>query len=572
MTAQTRQAMLIGIALILVTIAVFGRLSGYGFINLDDGIYVEDNPHVRAGLTRDGILWAFTTRHAGNWHPVAWISLMMDCELFGVNAGAHHTVNLLIHTTNVLLLFGLLAMLTRAVCKSGLVTAWFAIHPLHVESVAWIAERKDLLSTFFWLLTVWLYALYTGRRRFGLYILSLVVFWVGLMTKPMLVTLPVILLLVDYWPIGRFANKTSWKSLALEKVPFLWLSWVSALVTFAAQKDGGAVSSVEHLPIVQRVANTVVSYATYLFKMIWPNSMACFYPYNPNLPAGETAVSALTLMALSVFVVIQGRRRPYLVTGWLWYLVMLLPVIGLVQVGSQSMADRYTYLSSVGIFIMIAWGVPDLADRLSRTGQAGRGTTCVLRAAAWLVLIAWAVRAWVQVPCWKDAVTLLQHTIQVTGGTRWQYNDLGVCLAERGRFDEAISTYRLALTKWPDYAVTHNSLGGTLLQQDNLDDAIHHFNEALRLDPDYAEAHNNLGIALARKGLPEDALPHFLASLEADPYNVGRQSNLIRTLNQSTNRRIALGFCRQAIEIADRANARDLAEVLREKMASYAAP
>jgi protein O-mannosyl-transferase len=572
MTAQTRQAMLIGIALVLVTIAVFGRLPSYGFINLDDGIYVEGNPHVRAGLTRDGILWAFTTRHAGNWHPVTWLSLMMDCELFGVNAGAHHTVNLLVHTTNVLLLFGLLVMLTGALWRSGLVAAWFAIHPLHVESVAWIAERKDLLSTFFWLLTVWLYALYASRRRFRFYILSLVVFWIGLMTKPMLVTLPIILLLMDYWPLSRFANTMSWKSLALEKAPFLSLSVISAMITFVAQKAGGAVPSVEHLPIVQRGANAVVSYATYLFKMIWPNSMACFYPYNPNLSMGDVAMSTLTLTALSVFVVVQGRRRSYLVTGWFWYLIMLLPVIGLVQVGSQSMADRYTYLSFVGIFIMIVWGVPDLANRLSRAGEMKQGTVCVLWAVALLVAVAWAVRAWIQVSCWKDAVTLLQHTIQVTGGTRRQYNDLGVCMAEGGRLEEAISIYRVALAKWPDYAVTHNSLGGALLRQNHLDDAIRQFNDALTLDPDYAEAHNNLGIALARKGKPDDALPHFLASLEADPYNIGRQRNLILTLNQSTNRGTARGFCRQAIEIADGANERDLAEILREKMASFAAP
>ena len=568
MIALSRQTLLIGISLVLVTIAVFGRLPGYGFVNLDDGVYVEDNPHVRAGITRDGILWAFTTRHAGNWHPVTWISLMMDCQLFGVNAGAHHAVNLLVHTTNVLLLFGLLVILTGAVCRSGLVTAWFAIHPLHVESVAWIAERKDLLSTFFWMLTVYLYVRYTRQRQFKFYILSLVVFWVGLMTKPMLVTLPVILLLMDYWPIGRFASITSWKSLLLEKVPFLSLSGIMAIITFVAQKEGGAVSSVLHLPIFQRVTNAVVSYTAYLFKMVWPNSMACFYPYNPNLPAEEIVLSALTLMALSVFVAVLGRRRPYLVTGWLWYLIMLLPVIGLVQVGSQSMADRYTYLSSVGIFIMIAWGVPDLADRLSRTDEARQGTVCMLRVVALLVTIALAVRAWVQVSCWKDDVTLLQHTIQVTGGTRRQYNDLGICLAERGRFDEAISTFRTALAQWPDYAVTHNSLGSTLLQQDRLNDAILHFNEALRLQPGLRGGSQQPRHCPRAKGMSDDALPHFLKSLEADPSNIGRQRNLIRTLNQLTNRRIALGFCRQAIAIADRAHERDLAKILREKMAS----
>jgi Tfp pilus assembly protein PilF len=529
---------------------VFWQVSRFDFVSYDDAAYVSENRDVQQGLTQEGIAWAFTTRHAGNWHPVTWMSHMLDCQLFGLNANAHHSINLLAHVANVLLLFNLLRRTTGAIWQSGLVAVLFAVHPLHVESVAWIAERKDVLSTFFWLLTVWVYALYTGRRQFGIYILSLAVFWVGLMTKPMLVTLPVILLLLDYWPIGRFVKKTSWQSLALEKVPFLLLSGISAIVTFVAQKDGGAVASVEQIPINLRIENAVVSYAAYLFKTIRPMDLAVFYPFDPQLPTWKVASSALALAAISILVIACARRRPYLATGWLWYLVMLLPVIGLVQVGAQSMADRYSYLSLVGIFIMLTWGISEAADYTNaRTGRVL--FSMVLRySAAGLLILALAARSWFQVGYWRNTTTLFEHAWQVTKNNYIAFIHLGIVASEEGRFDEALDYYRKTLNICPNYPLVYSEIGTTLLRQGRIDAAIRAFRHSLNMKPDNPRVYNNLGIALAKQNKLEEAVEYFIKALSIRPDDDQAHQNFIRALTKMDDETKMIAKYREALKIS----------------------
>lgn len=351
--------------LVLATAVVYWQVREFELLTLDDGDYVWNNQQVRSGLTWQGFLWAFTTTHSCNWHPLTWLSLMLDCELFESESRACHTTNMLLHIANTLLLFWVLKKMTGAVWQSGFVAALFALHPLHVELVAWVSERKDVLSTFFWLLTMWAYVRYTEHRGLGRYVLVLLFFTLGLVAKPMLVTLPFVLLLLDYWPLGRLQlngsgsfRKTAVRLVA-EKVPLFVLMVTSCVVTYVAQQTGGAVWSI---PAILRIPNIFVFYARYIEKMIWPSRLAIFYPYTTHtILLGQTIVAALVLLVISIRVIRSAQSYRYLPVGWLWYLGTLVPVIGLVQVGAQAMADRYTYVPLIGLFIMIAWGAADYA-------------------------------------------------------------------------------------------------------------------------------------------------------------------------------------------------------------------
>jgi Flp pilus assembly protein TadD len=526
---------LVYLVLIFVTLVVFHQLPSHDFINLDDDILVYENPHVHGGLNKKGIAWAFTTFEAYNYHPLTWLSHMLDCQLFGLRPGMHHLTNLLFHLMNTALLLLVLRRMTGTLWRSGFVAALFALHPLHVESVAWVAERKDLLSAFFWLLSMWAYARYTERPGLKRYLPVLLFFSLGLLAKPMVVTLPFVLLLLDFWPLGRMQfhqvdndsrplePKVPIFRLVLEKIPLFALAAISIVVTFAAQQEGGALKSLESFPLTTRIANALISYVSYIAKMIWPHNLAVYYPYSGSVPMWQAAGAGLTLICLTFLLLWTARKRPYLAVGWLWYLGTLVPVIGLVQVGSQAMADRYTYLPLVGLFIALAWGVPSLF-----AGWHHRQS--ILATLATILLLSFTVCTWLQLRHWQNSITLFQHTLQVTTNNHFAHNNLGVALAHDGRLNEAISHYSEALRLKSDASEVHNNLANALAAQGSVDEAIEHYFEALRLEPDYDKAHNNLGNVLASKGKVEEAINHYSEAIKINPDYAGAHYNLANVL------------------------------------------
>jgi tetratricopeptide (TPR) repeat protein len=554
---------LVSLVLILATSAAYWQVTGHDFVLLDDNEYVYENSHVQSGLTSESIIWAFTTTHAGFKIPLTWLSLMLDFELYGLNAGGYHLTNLLLHLANVLLVFFILKLMTGALWRSAFVAALFALHPLHVESVAWVTERKDVLSTLFWLLTMWAYLGYVERPGVRRYLLITVSFTLGLMAKPMLVTLPFVLLLLDYWPLSRFQVGQSVDapgapvqapvkpgqpmaavfSLVWEKIPLFALAAVSSVVTFLAQKSAGALIYAETWPIRIRIANALVSYVKYLGKMIWPYPLAVFYPHpGYNLPIWQTAGAGLLLLCISVLVVRWARRYPYLLVGWLWYIGTLVPVIGLVQAGYQAMADRFTYIPLIGLYIIIAWGVAEIVPRWPHR----RLYFATLSTTLFLFLI---VLTWKQVQNWKNSISLFEHTLEVTSSNWLCHNNLGNAFYIKGRTDDAIKHYLEALRIKPDYAEAHYNLGFALDRKGRTDDAIKHYLEALRIKPDYAKAHNNLGLALDRKGRTDDAIKHYLEALRIKPDYAIAHNNLGIALARKGDIDAALKHFQKAFQI-----------------------
>ena len=500
--------LLVCLALAAVTWAVFGQTLAHDFVNFDDHVYVYENPLVVRGLSIEGIIGAFTHTHALNWHPLTTLSHMLDCQLYGLSAGGHHFTNVILHTISVLLLFLVLKQITGGLWQSAFVAALFAIHPLHVESVAWIAERKDVLSAVFFMLTLAAYARYARVPSAPRYLLVALLFACGLMSKPMLVTLPFVLLLLDYWPLGRIGGQKSevgsqLRRLITEKIPLFALSAVSCIATLLTQRQGP--NTIDQLPFLWRLNNTFVSYVTYIWQMLWPVRLAVFYPHlNDRLPLVEITVAIAFLVGVSLLVTYLRRTKPYLVTGWFWYLGMLVPVIGFVQVGEQAHADRYTYLPQIGLYIMIAWTVGDLL--LESTSRVRRALVGV---AAAIAIVCLGVRAFVQVSYWKNSETLWSHTLAVTSDNDVAHNNLGFLFLRRGELDKAISQFQAALDLRSRNTETHYSLGAALIQN-NLgnafarkqlwDEAIDHLEEAVRLRPDYADAYFNLGSVLLSTG------------------------------------------------------------------------
>jgi len=508
-----RNRLLVCVFLAVATLAVYWQVESYEFVNYDDDDYISDNSHVQQGLTGDSIIWAFTATHVANWHPLTWLSHMLDCQLYGMNPTGHHLTNVFFHLVNTLLLFLVLEWMTGALWRSGFVAALFALHPLHVESVAWVAERKDVLSTMFWMLTMWAYLGYTKRPGVKRYLLILLFFALGLMAKPMLVTLPFVLLLLDYWPLGRIwlgqsgiehpvanqANiaakkpRTQVFRLLLGKTPLFALAAVSSVVTFVVQKSGGAVKALEAYPFNIRITNAMVSYFRYISKAIWPQKLAILYPHpGQSLPMWHAALAGLLLVVISTVVIRAGRRCPYLPVGWLWYVGTLVPVIGLVQVGEQAMADRYTYVSLIGLFIIIAWGVPDL------TAKYHYGKSALALAAASL-LVALMVCSSLQVKHWKNSVTLFEHTVSVTANNPTAHYNLSLALGKKGMLQESMKHSYETLRIRPNYADAHNNLGVALTKQGRLQEAVFHFTEALRINPEYGKARRNLDKVLLIK-------------------------------------------------------------------------
>jgi len=540
---------LLALLLVAIIVVVFWRVAGYEFVNYDDDQYVYQNPHLRSGLSWEGITWAFTSVYASNWHPVTWLSHLLDVQLFGLDAGWHHCINLLLHCANAVLLLLILFHMTQAPWRSAFVAALFALHPLHVESVAWIAERKDVLSTFFLLLTIGAYARYAKRPCRARYLIVVALFALGLMSKPMLVTLPFVLLLLDWWPLGRvtrFDGETLAR-LIREKLPLLLLSLASSVATYAAQVKGGAVRSLQAYPLGIRIAHAFVSYATYAIKTVWPSSLAVFYQH-PWLTRGgdpdwQVAGAVILIAAISFLALRQVRRRPYLTVGWLWYLGTLIPVIGLVQAGSQSMADKYTYVPLIGLFVMIAWGGSEVLASL-------RTPTKIAAALGVTLLGSLAAASWFQVAHWQNNVTLYTHALQVTAHLNWIANyNLGRALEAQGKLEESIPYYLDALRAAPNDARAHNNVGSAFAAQGKFDEAIRLYREALRLDPKYAEIHDNLGNALAARGNLDEAISHYREAIRLDPKCADAYRNLGNLLisrgeveNAIANYRLALSI------------------------------
>ncbi|MHC4159582.1 MAG: tetratricopeptide repeat protein [Planctomycetota bacterium] len=513
------------LVLFLTTLAVYLPVRNLDFIDFDDYLYVTDNSDVQAGLTRQGIKWAFKTTQAYNWHPLTWISHMLDCRLYGLNPAGHHFTNVLFHIINTLFLFMLLRLLTGSLWRSAFVAALFALHPLHVESVVWVSERKDVLSTFFWMLTIWFYIRYVRRPCFTTYLLVILALALGLMAKQMLVTLPLVLLLLDYWPLQRFTwpgqnqntcecsfGAASLTRCFLEKLPLLALSAVASVIVFLVQSEAGLVKDTLEIPVIYRLGNTLVAYAGYIIKMFWPVNLGILYPHpRANLSLWQVIVAGCFLLAVSIEVIWSCRTRKWLIVGWLWYLGTLVPVIGIVQVGVQAMADRYTYIPLIGLFIIIAWGAVDIVGKL-------RCAKIVLTTVAVIVLSGSMVLTSLQLPHWKNTVTLYKHTAAVIPNNDLLSYNLGWALMYRGKYDEAIEPFAETLRITPDFAGAHNNLGYVLAQQGKIDEAITHYELELQIKPDNFRAHVNLGEALAQQGKLNKAIEHFSEALRIEPY------------------------------------------------------
>jgi len=554
----------VSLLLALLTFAVYLPVCRYDFVNYDDSDYVTANSHVLGGLDWKGVSWAFTTGHASNWHPLTWLSHMLDCQLFGQRPGSQHLVSLAFHIANTVLLFLVLAQLTRAPARCAIVAALFALHPLHVESVAWISERKDVLSAFFFLLTLWAYGRYATQFRSpdsrsapvkdrprteerakqslhsGIwYALAMTFCTFGLMSKPMLVTLPFVLLLLDYWPLQRLqsnAERSNLKPLALllrEKIPFFALSLASSLVTFIVQRKGGAVST--SISIGARAANALVSYMRYLGKTFWPAKLSVLYPHPGHWSTAQVLLCTAALVLISAAVIALARARPWLAVGWFWFLGMMVPVIGLIQVGIQSMADRYTYLPLIGIFIIVVWSIAEILG-------AGLGQEKTLDVASLsltqspfalaalplgiLAISACAALTRFQVQHWRNSETLFRHAVQVTKNNYLAYNNLGFFLSSQGKIDEAMENYRKSIEIEPNYEDAQNNLGYALASQKKYPEAIEHYNAALRVKPNHIEVHNNLGNALAEIGRTDEAIAHYLIVLKQKPDHADAHNNL----------------------------------------------
>jgi tetratricopeptide (TPR) repeat protein len=514
----TRKAVVAMVMLLLVvaTVASYWPLWNNDFINFDDNEYITENPYVKAGLTRSGIIWAFTDTSSANWFPLTWLSHMLDCELYGLSPRWHHLTNLLLHLANTLGLFWLLRQMTHTIWRSGLVAALFAVHPLHVESVAWAAERKDVLSMFFWVMAILVYVRFTQRRGWKRYTAVAVV-----------VTLPFVLLVLDYWPLQRWRG-TSWRDksawfVIVEKIPLLCISAIFSLLTFLSQQQGGAMNFSFRFDLKTRIANALISYVTYISQMFWPTKLALFYPRPEGVTGLQVGGLSTLLIGITIVAIWMRRRRPFLIMGWLWYIGTLVPVIGLVQIGMQSHADRYTYIPLIGLFVMTAWVLEEMASR-------SRLRKIVLSTAASLAVLALVVCTWFQVGHWKNSVTVFSHAVAVTERNATAYFNLGNAHYHEGKIAEAATCYLKALESQPFHHDCHYNLGNILASQGKYNEATVHYKQALQTHPNFPEAHNNLGLLLQRQGNTNEAKSHFEEAFRINPNHYYAHNNLAMLL------------------------------------------
>jgi protein O-mannosyl-transferase len=526
---------------------VFGQTVRYDFVNYDDPQYVYQNTRITSGLSFNNVGWAFSHFHSENWHPLTTITHMLDCQLYGLHAGCHHVTNVLLHGLAAVLLFLALHCMTSALWRSVFVAAIFAVHPLHVESVAWIAERKDVLSAVFFMLTLLAYFHYTRAPSFGRYLAVATAVALGLLSKPMLVTLPFVLLLLDYWPLGRIDSRSGTApqvvQLAIEKIPLFALSAVSSIVTFLAQRQ--AIGWTEQLPVSARINNAIVSYVIYIRQMFWPTKLAVFYPHPEHrLPIWEIGVALTILVGITIAVFLLRQKTPYLVTGWFWYLGMLVPVIGLVQVGWQGHADRYTYLPQVGLYVAITWSVADLTAswRLQRIAL-GSAAVLIVGALTWL--------AWLQTSYWRDSQSLFTHALAVTANNDVALNNLGILYLEKGQLDDAISKLQAAIDLRPENGPAHDNLAKAFLKKGQVREAMVHYRKFLEIEPGNVEARNILGTALVQQGQVTEAITQWQAALAIQPDNGNAASNLAWVFATCPDDSIRNG--ESAVELAEKA-------------------
>lgn len=580
----------------------YAGVGSHGFVNFDDPEYVYENPPVVRGITIDGVRWALTAVHSANWHPLTWLSHMLDAHLFGLDAGWHHWTNVALHALATVCLFAALRAMRLSPWRSAFVAALFALHPRNVESVAWISERKDVLSAVFWTAAMWAYALYARRTTLPRYLAVLLLLVLGLLAKPMVVTLPAALLLLDVWPLrrlrvagvgtvelrsdgsdgephadARVPAARTWVALVVEKLPLVAVSLAAAVVTFLAQRSSGAVATLDALPLGYRLQNAAVVYVAYLRSLVWPADLAVFYPYRMPLPGAEVAVSALVLLALTVLAWRLRRARPYVLVGWLWYLGTLVPVIGIVKAGDQAMADRFTYLPAIGIFLALTWALADAASGDARARRA-------LAPAALVVLLACLVATRAQVAVWRDSVTLFEHALAVTSRNHIAHlnlaaalvdggraeaaiehaeaaaalrpdstkalTTLGIALAATGRPDEARATYERALRAEPDSTLAWLGFGVLLAERGQWAEAERAYDEVLRRDPRHAKAHAGLGFVFASQGRAADAIAQYRAALAIDPGQLQAHNGLALALEESGEAEAALGVLASAVALA----------------------
>ena len=573
-------------------VIVYLQVGTFDFVDFDDNLYVTENSCVQRGLTKEGFIWAFNTFHAGNWHPLTWLSHMLDAELYGLNPAGHHYTNIAFHIANTLILFFILFRMTGALWKSAFVATLFALHPLHVESVAWVSERKDVLSTFFGLMTIGTYYRYIKAPDFKNYLLVIIFLILGLMSKPMLVSLPFVLLLIDFWPLKRIQFKNNYDlqsekstyygfkgfyQLIVEKIPLFILSLISCVLTFIVQKSGGAVVPLEVLPLKTRIANALISYVSYVLKAIWPDKLAYYYPYSINaFSAFQICGAALLITSVIFGAIYLSRQYPYLVVGIFWYFGTLVPVIGLVQVTNQAMADRYTYIPLIGLFIVVAWGVPDILKKW----HYRKIFLCV---SAIIILSSLTIRAFYQTRHWKNSISLFENAVKVTEHNYHALNNLATSLAKKGRYDkaflylnqslkinpqrkdvrmnlanilfllgkpdEALSQYREVLQTDPKNADAHYNIAYVFSSQKNYNEAVLHYKETLRIDPEYSKAHYYLGNVYLNQGKTKEAFIHYAEVIKIKPDYVQAYNKLGLILFQQGKFNEAKGLFSKALEI-----------------------
>jgi len=571
---KVRPDILICLLIVLATIFIYWQVGNFEFINLDDDIHLIKNTQLLGGFTIENIKWAFRYDNITYWHPVTWLSYILNIQLYGMKPGGHHMANVLIHIINALLLFAVFHKATGAPWKSTFVALMFAIHPINVESVAWVSEHKNVLSTLFWMLTMLAYVYYTKRRSLFIYLLALLFFMLGLMAKPMLITLPFVLILFDYWPLERFRfgwqdynfnkkkfriiisgfRKSSLFYLVLEKVPFFLLSAVSIFLSSLSLQNQGIDLSAGATPITLRISNALVSYFSYIIKMVWPQDLAVFYPYPDTVPAWKAYSAFLFLVCITILVIRTFKKMPYIGVGWLWYIGTLFPVIGLVQAGLwPAMADRWAYVPFIGLFVIVAWGVPEFAYKYGIKKK-------LLTAAVIMLVIIFIAASWIQVGYWKNSSSLFKHALNVTDQNFIAYNNLGIAMTEngnthkalryfekalqnhpfpykvyvnignaftaQGKIDEAIKKFIYALKINRNYEEAHFNLGNAYSKKKKFDKAIFHYSEALRLNPNLYQGYNNLGIILASLGHSDKAIEHYNKAIRINPYFVQSQNNL----------------------------------------------
>ena len=550
-----------------ISLVVFGQTIRYDFVNFDDDLYVYNSPAIQAGLTAQGIALAFTSQHARNWHPLATLSHMLDCQLYGLKPGGHHATNVILHIITVLLLFRVLREMTGAVWKSAIVAALFAVHPLHVESVAWVSERKDVLSAMFFLLMLGAYVRYARGPSMTRYLLVAVLFAAGLMSKPMLVSVPAILLLLDYWPLRRFEQPSSTTGktkvvnsgnqpctrqwLFLEKIPLFVLAGGSCVATFVLQKR--ATGAIPPLPFLWRVENAFVSYMIYVWKTLWPTHLAVFYPHpNNTLPIWVVILAMMLLLAITVSAIVFRNKRPYVFTGWSWYLVMLMPVIGLIQVGEQGHADRYTYLPHIGLFLLAVWFAADVAAVRESRSRFATATAAV-------IILALASAAFIQASYWRNSETLWTHALDVTSDNDVAHNNLGYLRVDQGELDKAIAHFEAALEIRsrkldPHYdvgsAFVQMNLADALARKGQPDEALVHYEQAIRLQPNYANAYYNRGNVLFTKGRIDEAMADWEKTLQIQPNDADAHTCIGNAFLRQSSPKEAIAHYEKAMALA----------------------